>query len=363
MKYKWKLWLIPLAVILALGIFKGGKIWGKDEAPPPDPVVQTVLAKEVVKVKIENSLSFTGSVEAVDEAVISAKVSGRVSQVAVENGAAVGAGQSLVSLENQEYSNGLAISQAALKKAEANLSAVRANYERFKELYQGGAVSKKEFDDLETALRVAEADAASAAAALANAEESLRNTTVSSPLSGVVANRSVNIGQVISPGVSLMTVKDISSVYVLVNVEQGDLSRIKPGLRARVTVDSYPGQTFDGVVAVINPAANKAARVFETKIKVSNPDQLLKPGMFAKAEIKTGGEVEVLAVSRDALTGNQGMFFVFLAQGDQVVRRQVEIGQIVDQLVEIKSGLTAGEKVAVSNVNKLKDGDRITVAE
>jgi len=362
-KLKWKLWLIPLAALLAFGLLKGGDIWGQKKGEELPPVhVQTVSVEEVAKVKKENTLSLTGTLEAFSDATVSAKVPGRVSGVLVENGAAVAAGQPLVSLESTEFENQLAINRATLQKAEANLSSVRTNHVRFKELYAGGAVSKKEFEDLETALKVAEADVASAEAAVANAGDSLSNTTIASPLNGVVADRNVTPGQVVSPGVPLMTVKDLSSVYVLVNIEQKDLAVIKPGLRANVTVDTYGDRKFTGVVEIINPVAEESARVFKTKIRVDNPGRLLKPGMFAKVEIKTGEAEEVLAVPMNALVDKQGMYFVFVAEGDTARRRQVEIGRVIDQRVEIKSGLDPGQRVVVTNVNKLKDQDKINIA-
>ncbi|MCL6635165.1 MAG: efflux RND transporter periplasmic adaptor subunit [Peptococcaceae bacterium] len=362
-KSKWKLWLVPLLAVLAFGVYKEGDIWGQKQAPRPVEHVQTVGVKDVATVKIEKVITLTGSLEAAGEAAISARVAGRVSRVLVENGTEVTTGQPLVLLEDTEFANQLAMNQSSLKKAEAGVAAARSNYERFKELYHGGVVSKKDFDEVETGLKMAEADAASAAAAVANAEESLRNATVFSPLNGVVAGRKVNVGQVVSPGVPLMTVMDISYVYAVVNVEQKDLARIKPGLPAAVMVDAYGDRKFGGTVAIINPAANKAARVFETKIRVDNQEGLLKPGMFARVEIGTGEAEEKSAVPQNALIGKQGMFFVFVAEGDVVKRRQVEIGQMIDQLVEIKSGLSLGEKVVVTNVNKLKDQDRIKVAD
>lgn len=158
MKYKWKLWLVPLVVVLAFGIFKGGGIWGQKKVTSQDAPIQTVGTKEVSKVKKENTLSFTGSIAAFEETVISAKVAGRVSQVMAENGAAVTAGQPLVLLENQEYANALAINRAALKKAEANLANTRINFQRSKELYEGKVISKKDFEAAETGLELAEAD-------------------------------------------------------------------------------------------------------------------------------------------------------------------------------------------------------------
>lgn len=363
MKYKWKLWLVPLMAVLAFGVVKGGDIWGQKKETPKDVHIQTVAVKAVDKVKKENALSLTGNLEAFSEATVSAKAAGRVSQVSVENGAAVGTGQPLVLLENQDALNQLAINQAALKKAQANLATAEINYKRNKELYEGKVISKKDLETAETGLMLSEADVNSAVASVASSEESLRNTTITSPLSGMVANRNVNIGQVVSPGVSLMQVEDISSVYVLVNIEQKDLAKIKPGLPAEIIVDSYNGRKFAGVVEIINPAASISARVFETKIKVDNQEGLLKPGIFAKVEVKTGEVEEVAAVPQDALVSKQGMFFVFVAEGDMVKRQQVEIGQIIDQSVEIKSGLSVGDKVVATNVNKLKDQDKIKIAD
>lgn len=363
MKFKWKLWLVPLAAILAFGLYKGGDIWGQKKEAPKDINIQTVAVKTVDKVKKENVLSLTGNLEALNEATVSAKTAGRVSQVTVENGAAVSPGQSLVLLEDQDAVNQLAINQAALKKAEANLATANTNFKRNKELFESKVISKKDFEDAETALMLAEADVKSATASVASAEESLRNTTIASPSSGVVVNRDVNVGQVVSPGTPLMLVDDISSVYAVVNIEQQDLAKIKPGLQAEIVVDAFSDRKFAGVVEIVNPAASESARVFETKIKVNNQEGLLKPGMFAKVEIKTGEVEEVPAVPQNALVSNQGQFFVYIAEGDLAKRQQVDIGQILDQFVEIKSGLSVGDKVVATNVNKLKDQDRIKIAD
>jgi RND family efflux transporter MFP subunit len=362
-KIKWKLWLLPLVAILAFGVYKGGESIKQKKDTSPQERTQTVEVKEAEKVFREERLALTGSLEALNEGVVSSKVPGRVSRVLVENGAFVVAGQPLVLLEDTEYRNALAIARAALEKAEANLASVRINYERASELYQGQVISEKDFEDAQTGLKLAGADTASAAAAAGNAEESLRSATVVSPFNGVVADKNVTPGQVLSAGMPLMLVEDISSVYVTVNVEQKDLGRIKPGLPAEVAVDSFVSRRFGGVVEIINPSANKNARVFETKIKVVNGEGLLKPGMFASVQIMTGVRGEVLVVPQNSLVSVQGMFFAFIAEGDRAKRQQVEIGQVIEQAVEIKSGLVAGQKIIVTNVNKLKDQDKIIIAD
>ncbi|RYD02668.1 hypothetical protein N752_23730 [Desulforamulus aquiferis] len=218
---------------IGLWYFKGRSLWGKEEIIDSDVHVQTVAAGEVIKVNKDSVLSLTGNVEAYQQAVISAKVSGRVEQIVVENGTAVAAGQALVRMEEKDFVNALAMNQAALKKAETNLLTNQNNFQRFEELHKQGAVSQKDFEDIEMALKIAEADAASAAAAVSNAEEALRNATISSPIGGMVANNNVKTGQILAPGVSLMSVENISSVYVVVNIEQNDITKIKKDLRQK----------------------------------------------------------------------------------------------------------------------------------
>ncbi|CCO07529.1 efflux RND transporter periplasmic adaptor subunit [Desulforamulus hydrothermalis] len=362
MKGKWKLWLVPVLAVVALAAFKGGGLWGKNESPREIPVPKVVVAA-AARVKMDHAISLTGNLEAYRQAVIHAKVAGRVSRVAVQNGQPVTAGQPLVQLETSDFANTLAVNEAALKKAAAALAMARADYHRFQELHKQAAVSDKEFEGVTAAWHMAEADAAAAAAAVNAAREALQNATVTSPISGLVANRDVKVGQMVSPqGAPLMTVEDIASVYVVVNIEQQDLARVKPGLKADVTVDAYGDQVFKGVVEVINPVAKQGARVFETKIKVANPEYLLKPGMFARVQLKTGEAVNTLVVPQAALTTKQGMYFVFVPEGNRVKRQQVEIGQIINQSVEIKKGLTEGQQVVITNVNKLKDQDRVEIA-
>ena len=360
---KWKLWLIPLLLLLALGIWKGSG--SRAQEPVNQNVnVQTVATRVVEKITKDNNLDLTGNVDSIKRAVISAKAAGRVGQILVDNGDQVVNGQSLVLVESQDYRNSLDANLAAVNKAEAALQLIQLNYNRTKTLCDQGAAPQKDLDSMEASLRGAEADVASARAASALVEESLNNTNIISTINGLVANRNVNIGQIVAAGTPVMTVEDISAVYVLVNIDQNDLNNIKVGAAADVWIDaaSQTNQKLSGVIENINPVANKAARVFEIKIRVENPDKVLKPGVFAHVSIKTGQSEEIMAVPQNALTSNKGLYFVFIADGDRVERQQVVIGSMIGQMVEIKSGLSPGQIVVISNVNKLKDQDRIQIA-
>lgn len=365
MKKNRKMLLAVLAIILVLVLIKGvtfikgGK---KDAIPSSSASVQTITTQTVSSIDKIDTLSLAGNIEANNDAAISSKSGGKISKVLVENGSQVSAGQALALLETTDLNNSLESSQATLDKAQATLDSMQVNYDRIKSLYNEGAVSKKDFDDITTSLQVAENDVRSAAAAVSSAKNAINDATITAPISGYVHDRNVIIGQVVTGGQTLMSVGDLSSVYVTVNVPQQDLSKIKQGLSADILVDAFKDEKFSGTVAVVNPSIDVSARVFQVKIKINNDKVLLKPGMFAKVEIKIGAPKKVTAVPMNSITGIQGLYFAFVVEGDKVIRKQVEIGQMIGQSIEIKSGLSVGQKIAVTNVNSLKDQDKIIIS-
>lgn len=361
MKKHWgvRLFLLLLAAgLVVYGAFSRGKTEPGISQAQQAVSVNITTVKQIQKESIQ---TFTGTVDAYETALISPKVDGRVERLLVDNGCPVKAGQTLVELDSRDYDNNLAISRSAQQKADAALANLSLNYERCLQLFNSGALSKKDLDDQQASLDMAKADAVAAAAALALAQDAVGNTHICSPIAGVVADRQADLGQVLEAGTPLMTVHDLSSVFVKINVPQREMSVIKPGLKAAVTVDTYPGRIFDGTVTDINPNADPSARVFMSRIKLSNSEGCLKPGMFAQVSITTGKAVQVVAVPSDTLTGTSDRYYVFVPEKGRGRSQEVKIGAIIGSMVEIKSGLQAGQKIVASNVNKLKDGDRIKV--
>jgi len=365
-KSNWKVWLTAAAAIVVVLVLARVLMNRntKQAAGPAGP--KAVVAQAVATVKKQPALALTGSIEAVQEAVVSAKVTGRVAGVPVNNGDTVSAGQPLVLLEDSDYRDALTTSQANLAKAQASLESTRDSYQRQKSLFEAGALSASDFEGIKTSLALAEADADSAAAGVDSAQEALQETSICSPISGVAADLGVEVGQFLTPGAppatSLLDVEDISSVYAVVNIEQGDVGAVRPGLAAKVTVDAYGDQVFNGTVEIINPVADSATRVFETKIRLANSDHLLRPGMFVKVEIDTGAPVDVVAVPQNAVVSTAGLNYVFLVDGDRVKRQQVQVGQVIGQSVEITSGLAEGQLVVLTDVDTLNDQDRVSIA-
>ncbi|NLV20410.1 MAG: efflux RND transporter periplasmic adaptor subunit [Syntrophomonadaceae bacterium] len=361
MQSKWKWWLLRLILVLALGALIINRIQGQPEFDTANAGVQAVKTAVAEKSQRQNILQITGTVDAAEKDLITARVAGIVESLNVDNGELVGAGQTLLQIDDQAYQSLVTINEATLTQAQTKLNSTRTTFDRMKQLHEAGAVSDQDFENTQAALTAAEADVSAARAALGNAQNDLSYTRVVSPISGLVVNRNVIRGQMVAQGTPLMEVHNLAEVNVIVSIGQSELGNIKLGQPAEITVDAFNDQVFKGTLTSVNQAASPQARVFLAKIKTSNPDGLLRAGMFASVKIYTGEELTVLSVPEEALTSKQGKFYVFVPQGDVVKMAAVEIGQIYDGRVEIKQGLAEGQVVISSNVNKLKEGDRIQI--
>lgn len=363
-KRKMLRWAVPAALLVAvaaaaqLGLLSFGKAQKVTGTGAP-----TVTAAEARLVKMTPKLALTGSLEGETSVIVSAKISGRIERVLVEDGQTVAPGQQLVALESVELANGARMANDGVQRAAANYDNAATDAQRYRTLHAQNAISRQQLDSAETRLKVAQAELSSAYANLSSAQQQYAYAAVTTPVAGVVANKAATVGQVVAAGQTLMTVENIRQVYAVVNIEQKDMGLIKPGLPAEVTVDTFPGRAFAGKVEVVNPAAGAASRMFRVKIKIDNPDGLLKPGMFVKAAVAVGAEADVLAVPQSAVLQKQGLYYVFVLEDGRAVRRQVEIGQVLGDMVQIRSGLTAGAPVVASNLGSLKDGDQVKTAK
>lgn len=364
MKRLSKKWIIPLVLFAGLTfLLRSGVLAGSKEQVKASELSITVNATEAKMTDIVPVLSFSGSLEGQTSATIGAKISGRIEQVLVQEGQAVKAGDPLVKLEAVELANTVRQAADVVRKGQANYDLAVNDYNRYKTLYDKGAVSEQQLDNAKAKLKTAEADLSSAAANHSSTQQQYSYGLIGSPIDGVIANKEVTVGQIVAPGTALMLVQDIHRVYAVVNVEQRDLGKIKIGQKANITVDAYPDMVFTGIVEVMNPDAGSASRMFKTKIAIDNTAGDLKPGMFAKVEVVTGESAQILAVPQSALIQKQGISYVYKLENGKAVRKLVEIGEVTGTSIVVKTGLQAGEQVISSNVNRLKDGDAVKVSE
>ncbi|MBC8015000.1 MAG: efflux RND transporter periplasmic adaptor subunit [Sporomusaceae bacterium] len=360
---KIKYGLIP--VVMVVGLLIAVKIgvlsFGHTKNVMTAPNVVSITAGEVMYMSVVPTLLLTGSIEGETTGIISAKIGGRIAEVLVEDGQQVSAGETLVRLESVELSNAVGIARDGVNRLQANYENSAADYNRYKLLYEQKAIAKQQLDSAETKMKMAETELSSAYASLSNAQEQREYGAIKAPVNGVVANRTAVIGQVVSAGLPLMTIENIRQVYGVVNIEQKDMGALKTGLSAEIIVDAYPGQVFAGTVHIINPVAASSNRMFRAKIKLENVHDRLKPGMFVKAGIVLGPEIQSLFVPKNAVFQKQGLYYVYVIQNNKVVKQQFEVGIVKGDYIEVKTGLQAQMMIATSNINTLKDGDSILV--
>jgi HlyD family secretion protein len=291
--------------------------------------------------------------------------------------------------------------KAGVLQAEANLRNAEADYERSAKLYPAGVVSKAELDRaiaqrdtaralLEAAkqssamtdigpraeeITAAEAQVKQMKAALDYAETQLAATEIKAPVSGTVLQRIVERGEMVSPSAfgdagartSVVDLADLSDLQIELDISQADFARLKMGQRAEIIPEAYPNLKYSGFIAEIAPEANRAKATVQVKVKVENPDAQLRPEMNARANFLSDAKPsEVSTVSqvlapKAGVVHKDGSDFVFVIKGNKVEQRTVRIGEEVGEFYHVLEGLSGGESIAASGVDKLRDGDRVKI--
>lgn len=185
--------------------------------------------------------------------------------------------------------------------------------------------------------------------ALASSGEAHRTLTVRSPVAGIVTEKKALQGMRFMPGEMLYQVTDLSSVWVVADVYEQDLALLKTGAKASVTIDAYPGKTFNGTITYVYPALKAETRTVPVRIELPNPGQLLKPAMFAQVALAAGGNAPVLTVPDSAVIDSGTRRIVLVQKGEgRFEPREVKTGARGDGHVEVTEGVRDGERVVVA---------------
>ncbi|HXG43294.1 MAG TPA: efflux RND transporter periplasmic adaptor subunit [Gemmatimonadales bacterium] len=277
----------------------------KEEAPRPVYQAVPVARRDIVV-----SARANGTIEPDTTVEVKSKASGEILEIRVETGDVVRRGDLLIRIDQRQPRNTLAQAQADLEVAKAQLANAESQRRRADELFQARAITEAEHDQAVLDYANAKAAVVRAQVAVENAQIRLDDTDVRAPISGTVIEKSVERGQVISSptsdvggGTVLLKMADLNLVQVRTLVDETDIGKIAPGLRATVIVDAYPNRPFEGVVRKIEPLATVQQNVtmFPVLVRIQNREGLLKPGMNAEVEIHVGRRDGVLAVPNAAL--------------------------------------------------------------
>ncbi len=307
---------------------------------------------------------------------VAPRTGGRLQDVFVRLGDRVSRGQRIAKIEDFEIVEQVKQAEAAqevaaatIRQREADLQLALTNVERSRNLFQRQLLPKQTLDDNEARYQaaVAQIDLAKAQsmqskARLDELRINLANTVIVSPVNGFVAKRSVDPGAFVSQNSPMVDVVDISRVRLVVNVVERDLKELHTGAAAKVEVDAFPGETFQGRIARVAPVLDPATRTAPIEIEIPNADFRLKPGMYARVGITTATKKDSLVVPVDAVADLGGRRGVFQHLNGLAIFRTVELGTEGEEFIEVVGGLAEGDQVITTGARALRDGDRVQLA-
>lgn len=336
---------VAFSCLLALPACNGGN--GEAQAKPADKKESEAVPVEVASAShraIAASYTGTAALEARGEAQVVAKTSGVALQVLAEEGQFVRAGQPLVRLD---------ASRAALQVAQASaqMRKLESNFARARQLAAQQLMSASDHDQLRFDL-----ENARAAHRLANLE--LSYATVTAPISGVIASRSIKTGNFVQINTPIFRIVDVSRLEAVLNVPERELATLKPGLPVALAVDALPGQTFAGKVDRIAPVVDSGSGTFRV-IAAFEGGGLLQPGMFGRISIDYDNRANALVVPRIALLDDESDPAVFVVRANKAARVPVKLGYTDGQWAEVRSGVKPGDKVVIAGKAALREGTAV----
>jgi multidrug efflux pump subunit AcrA (membrane-fusion protein) len=272
-----------------------------------------------------------------------------------------------------------------LEQARVAFERAHAEYRRMKQVYEAKSLAPNDFEKFKAAYEASrqqydqalaggqKQDRAQARATLEQAEAAeqmarkhLADATLTAPLDGFIANRSVEVGDMASAGRPVFQIVQLDPVEISVGVPETDIHMVRTGQTATVQLPALPGDTFQGVVRVINVASDPSTRTYMVRIAVPNPKHALRLGMIAESRIHSDRQLDLTTVPGDAIVHDpQGASLVFVYFPDQgrVYSRRVETGTVYGTEVEIKGGLSGTESLVLAGQGKLRDGSAVAIVE
>jgi membrane fusion protein (multidrug efflux system) len=358
----------PILVAVALALAGCGPGSSSPTAAPHPSAAQPAAAvpisvARVESIPVDRTLPVVGTLFARDEATLSAEVEGTVEKTFVEFGDRIREGQELALVDTDSYA--ALAAQASARVAQAKAAAVSADHElaRQQQLRSNGIASPADLD-----VAVANADQTRAAVKAAEAAETVARLNVSrsrirAPFDAAVAERIASAGDFVRPGTPMFRVVNDTVLKFIVQAPEANAPDIRKGQPLRFHVDAFPGRAFEGSVFLISPQVSAATRMFSLGALVTNADLALKANTFARGEVVLARDVPTVLAPLDAIVTSSGFSRVFVVSNNLARSRDVVVGRIRNDRQEVLKGLVAGEVVAVSGLNKLRDGAAITLRD
>jgi len=347
-----RLILISALILVLVGACTVTLLYNKkkiDIKANPDVALKSIpVFVEIAVLKpLDGDFSYQGSFKPVHELVVLSEGQGKGEQLLFETGDVVHRGQLLAKLDD-------VMLRSQLTLAEANLDKMQRDLAKYEALLKNDAISSQQVEDARLGLVKAETD-------VVTLKKQLDYTSIKAPINGTITERFIEVGSVLMPGSPVAQIVDVTKLRFVAYMSESEVVYIHRGDEVEITSALFPGITYSGRVISVGVKADDAKR-FPVEIDVENKrDHTLKAGMFGTAFFRGVNGHDALVIPRNALTGSIKEPKVFVVVGDTAILREVTIGQVDDNLVEITSGLTSGEKVVVSGQINLEQRSPVTV--
>ncbi len=357
--------LIILVVIIAVVNRMTGTFEKVDESLERDawPVNLMTVKQQTFSERITAS----AILQPMETADLTSEVAAKVKQIKADLGDRVKKGRVMVRLDGSAYYLNLQAAKAQLAQAEAQQTLASDQYKRMKSLFAEGHISEQELDTAESNAKSTLAGQNSALAQLDIAKRNMGETTIRAPFSGRVSSRSVSPGNLVSPGVPIISLVQDDVMKVELALAENEIKRVKPDMTAEITVPSIPGKTFFGKVTRIGVAADRTAGSFPVRVEIENKEYELLGGMRCSVDIVLESIPDAVVVTRDHIIELNNQKAVFIAQksnGNYKARfSPVEINGMDGQNIRLLSGVNPGDLLVVVGQQSLKDGSRINPVE
>ena len=311
---------------------------------------------------LERTAEVQGALYPRERTTLAANVDGAVVQISADFGDKAQAGQVLMRIDPREYQLRLDSAQAAVDQARARLENSQARFARAQELHKQGLISQQEFDQTAATMHVDEADMASVVKAAGLARKKLDDTVIRAPFAGSVQKRMASLGEYVTTGTQLYELIATDPIKLRCPMPERFVPLAHPGMPVNLTTDAQPGVSYTGTITRIAPALDDQSRTLLVEAEVPNPKDTLKPGYFAHVTMDLGQD-HALFVPDSAVLRYAGVARVFVVENGVAHTREVKTGAQMGTFVEITEGLKPGERVVVTEVDRLADGIPVVAKE
>lgn len=335
--------------VLLLSLFAMSSCRNNNDQQAVDSKTIPVIAAQVSVASQAQDLAISGNIEGSKTVKLGFMVAGKISQITVSEGQPVGRNQEVAALDPANYS-------IAKEIADVQVNQATDEYSRLKAMYERNSISESDFKKIDFTLQGAKAQQKLQT-------KNLSDTKLYSPIGGVLLRKLAEEGEIVSAGMPVLVVSDISMVKVNAYIPENQLSQVHIGQTASVKIGAL-NDTVTGKVIEVGSAADATTRAFTVKIEIPNPKLSIRPGMIAEITMPSARQKNVLTIPAPAILHTpEGQAYIFIVDKGRAFQRNISVGNVYGNNVEIISGLSAGETLVVGGQQKLSNGSTVLITK